>query len=129
MSGYVGGSNDYDSKYSALSSKSTVSSFVGEVNKAVQSLTQGAYEDTVKSRFLNKVYNGKYLITGVTIERYSVPIFIGDELVTDPYAEIVKQGAENTPGGLFATVVGNYGLVSDSENDYFVKLTVQFKEL
>ena len=82
-----------------------------------------------KNRFLNKVYNDQYLITGVTIERYSVPIFIGDELVTDPYSELVKQGIENTPGGLFATVVGNYGLVSDSENDYFVKVTVQFKEI
>ena len=129
MSGYVGGYNDYVSKFSALSSKSTVSSFNSEVNKAVQVLTQGAYEETVKNRFLNKVYNDQYLITGVTIERYSVPIFIGDELVTDPYSELVKQGIENTPGGLFATVVGNYGLVSDSENDYFVKVTVQFKEI
>ena len=121
--------NDYSSEFSQLSSQSTVSSFNNEVNKAVQSLTQGAYEETVKSKFLNKVYNGKYLITNVSIQKYSVPILINGSLVADPYAELRKQGVENLPGGLFSAVVGNYGLVSDSDNDYFVRVIVSFKEL
>lgn len=129
-SGYIGGNNDYSSRYSVLSSKSTVSSFVSEANKAIQSLTQGAYDDKVKSKFMNKLYNGKYLITGVSINRYTVPIIDNGELVVDPYPYLVNQGIENLPSGLFATVVGNYGDLNGQEGyDSFVRIVIEFKEI
>lgn len=126
---YVGGDNNYASMFSQLSSKSTVSSFVSEANRAVQVLTQGAYEDKVKAKFMNKVYNGKYLVTGVSISRYSVPVIDNGELVTNPYSYLVNQGVENLPGGLFTTVVGKYSLVSDDGIDRFVRIVIQFKEI
>lgn len=130
QSGYVGGDNNYASKFSALSSKSTVSSFVGEANKAVQALTQGAYDEKVKAKFMNKVYDGKYLITGVSITRYTVPVIDNGELVVDPYSYLVRQGVEDLPDGLFATVVGNYGDLNGQEGyDSFVRIVIQFKEI
>lgn len=128
-SGYVGGYNNFASEFSQLSSKSTVSSFNSYVNTAVGALAQGASESVVKSQFLNKVYNNKYLITDVTIERFKVPNMINGEVIFDQFNEVIKQGALNTPGGLFSSVIGDYALVSDDDNIHYVKVTVKFKEI
>lgn len=126
---YIGGYNNFASEFSQLSSKSTVSSFNSYVNTAVGALAQGASESGVKSQFLNKVYNNKYLITDVTIERFKVANMINGEVVFDQFSEAIKQGALNTPGGLFSSVIGNYALINDDDNIYYVKVTVKFKEI
>lgn len=126
--GYLGGENDYTSWYPQVSSKSTVPSLLPSVNKAVQLLTMGFDENAIRSSFLNKTFNG-YLITGVTVERYSVPKIVDGEVVFDYYDHLVNQGVANTPGGLFATVVGEYGHVSDELTTFFVKVTVQLSEM
>lgn len=128
-SGYVGGYNNFASEFHQLSSKSTVSSFNSYVNTAVGALAQGASESVVKSQFLNKVYNNKYLITDVNIERFKVPNMINGEVIFDQFSEAIKQGALNTPGGLFSSVIGDYALVSDDDNIHYVKVTVKFKEI
>ena len=126
---YIGGYNNFASEFYQLSSKSTVSSFNSYVNTAVGALAQGASESGVKSQFLNKVYNNKYLITDVTIERFKVANMINGEVVFDQFSEAIKQGALNTPGGLFSSVIGNYALINDDDNIYYVKVTVKFKEI
>lgn len=128
-SGYVGGYNNFASEFYQLSSKSTVSSFNSYVNTAVGALAQGASESVVKSQFLNKVYSNKYLITDVNIERFKVPNMINGEVIFDQFSEAIKQGALNTPGGLFSSVIGDYALVSDDDNIHYVKVTVKFKEI
>ena len=125
-SGYMGGNNDYASMFNQLSSKSTYSAFVSEVNKAVQVVTQGAYVETVKAKFLNKVYNGK-TITNVEFKYYTVPFMDNGEMVTDQYPYLQKQGVENFSGPNFSTVLACYGLVSDNgELSRFVQCTVYF---
>lgn len=126
---YIGDYNNFVSKFSQLSSKSTVSSFNSYVNTAVGALAQGASDSGVKSQFLNKVYNNKYLITDVSIERFKVPNMMNGEVVFDQFSEAIKQGALNTPGGLFSSVIGNYALINDDDNTYYVKVTVKFKEI
>lgn len=126
---YIGDYNNFVSKFSQLSSKSTVSSFNSYVNTAVGALAQGASDSGVKSQFLNKVYNNKYLITDVNIERFKVPNMINGEVIFDQFSEAIKQGALNTPGGLFSSVIGNYALINDDDNIYYVKVTVKFKEI
>ena len=126
---YIGDYNNFVSKFSQLSSKSTVSSFNSYVNTAVGALAQGASDSGVKSQFLNKVYNNKYLITDVSIERFKVPNMMNGEVVCGQFSEAIKQGALNTPGGLFSSVIGNYALINDDDNTYYVKVTVKFKEI
>lgn len=131
QSGYMGGDNNYATRFPGVSSKSTMSSFNGQTNEAIQVLTQGAYQSKVKSKFMNKLYNGKYLITDVSFQTYAVPYAINKHVLTDAeiYQELRNQGVESTPGGLFSQVVGEYGLASDDNNTHFIKITIQFKEI
>lgn len=117
----VGGENDYAAMFPQVSNKSTVKGLVPDVNRAVQVLTQGAYESKVKSKFLGKTYNGKKIVD-VQIQYYEIPCLTGNEL-TDMNKELKKRGAFNTPGGQFASVLGEYTPMNDSLEG-FVKCTV-----
>lgn len=130
--GYFGSTDKFHEIYSELSSKSTVVDFNEEVNRAVCALTQGAYEDKVKSYFIGKVYNSKYKITDVTFDKYTLGMINDEGLVKSKdsfYDELKSHGIENLPSGLFSTVVGSYTLANDNDNIYFIKMTVHFTEI
>lgn len=130
--GYFGSTNKFHEIYSELSSKSTVVDFNEEVNRAICALTQGAYEDKVKSYFIDKVYNSKYKITDVTFDKYTLGISDEEGLAKSSdslYEELKSQGVENLPSGLFTSVLGSYTIANDNDNICFIKMTVHFTEL
>lgn len=132
MDGYFGSTDDFHKIYSALSEKSTVPGFNEELNRAVCALTQGAYEDKVKSYFVGKTYDSKFVISDVTFEKYTLGISDEEGLAKSPdslYEELNGQGIENLPSGLFSTVVGSYTLANDNDNICFIKMTAHFTEL
>lgn len=122
---YTCTSTAWSNKYSWVSDKSTVSSFLSELDKIAYSVGYGVSEDYIKSKLVGKNFNG-HIISNVIINRYEVPGFINNELVNQE--EYLKdRGVGNAVGGNFTSVLIDYdNLEGDQGVAHYMKVTVTF---